>query len=133
MAFLFVDVETYIDPEDETSGLNPYRKNSKVISISYKFYAGKKLLYKNKKTGELDLNPLTIKKVWESDENTILEEFWVFFKGKVEDEVRTYHGEEVTDLKVVGFNHTKFDLPYLFGRMQFHKIAEPSELYSILL
>jgi len=133
MAFLFVDVETYIDPEDETSGLNPYRKNSKVISISYKFYAGKKLPYKNKKTGELDLNPLTIKKVWESDEKTILEEFWEFFKGKVEDEVRTYHGEEVTDLKVVGFNHTKFDLPYLFGRMQFHKIAEPSELYSILL
>jgi hypothetical protein len=135
MAFLFFDIETFIDPEDKTSGLNPYRKKSKVLTISYKFYAGKKLNigYKGKPGEKLDLNPLTTYKEWESDEKTILEDFWEFFKGKVEEEIRTLSGGQViTDLKVVGFNQTKFDLPYLFGRMMYHKIATEDELYSVL-
>tara|TARA_B100000029_G_scaffold511391_1_gene605319 strand:+ start:802 stop:1566 length:765 start_codon:yes stop_codon:yes gene_type:complete len=135
MAFLFLDIETFIDPEDDKSGLNPYKKKSKVLTISYKFYAGLKLkvINKDKPDERLDLNPLTTYKEWESDEKTILEDFWEFFKGKVEEEVRTLSGGQViTDLKVVGFNQTKFDLPYLFGRMMYHKIATEDELYSVL-
>ena len=43
MAFLFFDIETFMDPEDKTSGLNPYKKKSKVLTISYKFYAWRRL------------------------------------------------------------------------------------------
>ena len=116
MGYLFIDIETYIDKRKPKSGLNPYTSNSKVISIAYNYYDQFRL------SDEHIKNP-TILNEWESNEKDILGKFYRFLKMKVEDDEH---------IKLVGFNHIKFDLSYLFGRFIINEIAEPFELYDLL-
>lgn len=117
MGHLFLDIETYSSHEDGDSSLNPYKNGAKVIVIAYSYYN----TFKPPKKDEI--KPPVFLKEWESDEKTILTEFYNFLKkAKNSDQY----------LKITGFNTTKFDLPYLFGRMKLLKIAQEEELYELL-
>jgi len=116
MGYFFLDIETYIDPEDELSGLNPYKSNSKVIAIAYNYYPDF-ILTENK------IMPPTILKEWESDEKNILKEFYQFLQKKV---------EEDEHIKLVGFNHIKFDIPYLSARIDTHQIDGKQNIHNTL-
>jgi len=116
MGYLFIDIETFIDKELPESGLNPYLKTSKILSIAYNYYDEFHLTEKKIK------NP-TILKEWESSEKDILIKFYRFLKMKVEDD---------NFIKIVGFNQLKFDMSYLFARLIMNKIAEPEETYKML-
>ena len=116
MGYFFVDIETYIDEKNNDTGLNPYYPESKVIVISFNFYNSFILTEKN-------IIPPTIYKEWESSEKEILSKFYNFLKNKVESDPH---------IKLVGFNHIKFDLPYLFARLLHHKIDTPENLHKII-
>lgn len=115
MGYFFIDIETYIDAENPQTGLNPFLKSSKVISISYNYYNEFHL-------SEKHIKEPTILKGWESSELEILKKIYTFLKLKTADDKH---------IKIIGFNHLKFDMSYLFGRMIVNKIAEPEEVYSI--
>jgi len=118
MGFLFLDIESFVDPEDEFSGLNPFHKNSKVIVISYNYYAS----HKAPEPGQIKSPTFLFE--WElGSEGALLTEFYRFLK-----EVSS--GTEL--LKIVGFNHVAYDLPYLFARMAKHKVAPEKELFDLL-
>lgn len=116
MGYLFIDIETYVDKISPLSGLNPYLKTSKIISIAYNYY--NQLILK-----DLDIKKPTLLKEWESSEREILLNFYRFLKMKVEDDKH---------IKLVGFNHLKFDLTYLFGRFIMNEVADPEEIYTLL-
>ena len=115
MAQLFLDIETYVSKENENSGLNPYEKESKVIVISYAYYSG------FKPPAEEQIKKPIFLKEWESSEKDMLAGFYDFLK-KIQDAERYLP-------KFIGFNILSFDLPYLFGRMKMHDIADESELH----
>ncbi len=118
MGYLFLDIESFVDPEDERSGLNPFHKESKVLAISYNYYA----------THNYPL-PQQIKKPtflfeWiEGSEKRLLGKFFAELKSIFEKDKM---------LKVVGFNHLAYDLAYLFARMSHHKIAPDKEIFDAL-
>lgn len=116
MGYLFFDIETYIDPDDKISGLNPYRENSKILTISYNYYDTFILVEKN-------IIPPSILKEWEHGEKELLNIFYSFWSRTLE---RDKH------LKIVGFNQIKFDIPYIFSRMHTHDIKSIDELFDIL-
>ncbi|MEK6958955.1 MAG: hypothetical protein AABW59_02810 [archaeon] len=118
MGFLFIDIESFVDPEDEMSGLNPFFAKSKVIVISYNYYALPKV------PSEAQVKPPTFLFEWEiGSEKKMLEEFYKLMKE---------WGEKEEILKIVGFNHLAYDLPFLFSRMSHHKIAKEKELFNLL-
>jgi DNA polymerase elongation subunit (family B) len=88
-----------------------------VIVIAYNYYPTFKPPSKEQ------IKPATFLKEWESDEKTILSQFYSFL-------VTTKKTD--TCLKIAGFNVTKFDLPYLFGRMEVLGIASKKELHELL-
>ncbi len=118
MSFLFLDIECLVNPENENTGLNPAYPESKVIVISYNYYNSEKapLLSEVKKP--------TFLYIWDFEsEKELLEDFFKFIKSIVEkDEM----------LKIVGFNHLAYDLPFLFSRMLKNKIASERKLFDIL-
>ena len=115
MGHLFLDIENYA--LDDKNAFNPYAPESKVILIAYNYYKNEKPPVKNEiKT------PIFLKE-WESDEKTILEDFLIFLKTVKKRDHK---------LKIHGFNILRFDLPYLFGRMKIHSLAEDHELHRIL-
>lgn len=116
MGYFFIDIETYVDKVNKDTGLNPYHPKSKVIAISFNFYNAFILTEKN------IISP-TVYKEWESSEEEILSKFYNFLKKKVETDPH---------IKLVGFNHIKFDLPYLFARLLYHKIDSPKNLHKNL-
>ena len=117
MGHLFLDIETYSSQKDADSSLNPYKEEAKVILIAYNYYDS----FKPPKKEEI--KPPVFLKEWESTEKGILEKFYAFLKEtKSKDKY----------LKITGFNVTKFDLPYLFGRMKLHSIASEQELHDLL-
>ncbi len=118
MSHLFLDIETYVSVENESSGLNPYEKESKVIVIAYTYYEGFK-----PPAGKQIKKP-TFLKEWELGEEEMLLKFYRLLK-KVQD-------KETHPPKFIGFNITSLDLPYLFGRMKKYRIAPDSELYARL-
>ena len=118
MGYLFLDIESLVDPDDEMSGLNPFHDKSKVLVISYNYYSTP-----SAPTPEKVKSPSFLFE-WEiGSEKKLLEEFYLFLKeiSKKEDM-----------LKIVGFNHLAYDLNYLFARMRHHKIAPEKELFSII-
>lgn len=117
MGHLFLDIETYVSKENENSSLNPYEKESKVILIAYNYYEGFKPPTKQQ------IKPPTFLKEWESDEKTILTEFYEFLRDTNKNDPY---------LKITGFNVYKLDLPYLFGRMKRLNIAEEKDLHELL-
>lgn len=116
MGYLFFDIETYIDPQDKFSGLNPYRNRSKILTIAYNYYDSFILVEKN-------IIPPSVLKEWELGEKKMLEEFYVFWCNTLE---RDKH------LKIVGFNQVKFDIPYIFARMSFYSTRSNDELFDVL-
>jgi hypothetical protein len=116
MGYLFLDIETYVSPDDDTSGLNPFRPASKVLSIAYNYYDGFKVK-------ESEIRKPTILKEWEDGEKKILIKLWDFLRVKLENDEH---------LKFLGFNILKFDMSYLFGRMQVLEIADNNEMYEVL-
>jgi DNA polymerase elongation subunit (family B) len=119
MGYLFFDIESFVDPEEERSGLNPFHKNSKVIVISYNYYAQTMypLAHQIKKP--------TFLYEWEiGSEKELLKQFYVTVK-------RIYLSDP--NLKIIGFNHLAYDLNYLLARMSFHEIAPPKEIFDILI
>jgi hypothetical protein len=128
MSLLFLDIETYVSKGDSSSGLNPYRKDSKVIAISYAYYQS----FTIKKR---DIKELTILKEWEhkeGGEKIILKSFYDFLKSKIKSDRYTKDGKDRCGLTVIGFNHISFDLPYLFVRMCSHNLDVPGEIYKNL-
>lgn len=116
MGYFFIDIETFVFENDDSSGLNPYRPESKILSIAYNYYDEFKLKDEHIK------NP-TILKEWEEGEKEILTKFWNFVRLKIEND---------KNLKFLGFNILKFDMTYLFGRLITNKIAEINEIYEVL-
>lgn len=115
-SYFFIDIETYIDKQNPETGLNPYYPNSKIIAIAFNYYDAFVLTEKN-------IIPPTIYKEWESSEKEILERFYNFIKRKV---------ETSPHIKIVGFNHIKFDLPYLFARLTYYEIDKKENIHKIL-
>ncbi|MFA5357988.1 MAG: hypothetical protein WC308_03630 [archaeon] len=118
MGFLFLDIESFVDPNDERSGLNPFHRNSKIIVISYNYYSHSRA----PQPAEIKEPEFMFEWVLGS-EKKLLQEFYKRLKG--------WH-EKDEFLKIVGFNHLAYDLPYLFSRMQKHKIDSEKELFNHL-
>jgi len=118
MGFLFLDIESFVDPNDEKSGLNPFHEKSKVLVIAYNYY------HSSSAPKPETIKPPSFLFEWEvGSEKKLLEEFYSFLKtvAKRDD-----------FLKIVGFNHLAYDLNYLFARMNKHKIAPEKELFNEL-
>jgi len=127
MGYLFFDIESYVCTHNRNSGFNPYEKESKVIVIAYNYYPG----FNAPKRNQLK-KPIFLKE-WERSEKDTLEEFYGFVKDRVDKEmVVNSQGKEMTRLKMVGFNILKYDVPYLFGRMEQLNIAPKRELFYYL-
>jgi hypothetical protein len=118
MGFLFLDIESFVDPEDQNSGLNPFHDKSKVIVIAYNYYPH------SSAPKEEQVKEPTILYEWElGSEKKLLDEFFSTLKK--------IHSKDDL-LKIVGFNHIVYDLNYLFSRMSHHKIAPQKELFNLL-
>ena len=123
MGFLFLDIESMVDPEDNMSGLNPYHSKSKVIVIAYNYYH----LSHAPKAEQIKEPSFLFE--WEiGSEKKLLEEFYKLLK---EIEKKEFNSGE-TFLKIVGFNHLAYDLNYLMARMTHHEIASKKELFNLL-
>lgn len=116
MGHLFLDIETYIDRSVRLSALNPYLPESKVILIAYNYYSG------DTPPAKSEIKPPMLLKEWESGEANMLKEFLNTLREL---------GKKDSKLRIHGFNILKFDLPYLFGRMKVHNIAEEKELHDL--
>ncbi|MDD3085728.1 MAG: hypothetical protein PHY04_02320 [Candidatus ainarchaeum sp.] len=123
MGFLFLDIESFVDPEEEKSGLNPFCKNSKVLVISYNYYS----LLVAPKEGQIK-EPSFIFEWVEGSEEKLLKKFYDVLKLI---EKKEFNNGDVF-LKIVGFNQLAYDLNYLFCRMSFYKIAPQRELFNLL-
>ena len=118
MAFLFLDIESFVDPEDTMSGLNPYHKNSKVIVIAYNYYSS------DTAPAPAEIKEPSFMYEWDlGSEKALLGDFYKKLK-----EWSSCDGF----FKIVGFNHLSYDMPYLFSRMVAHKIAPEKELFHLL-
>lgn len=123
MGFLFLDIESFVDPNDEKSGLNPFHENSKVLVISYNYYS----LHFAPKEGQIK-DPSFIFEWVEGSEEKLLKKFYEVLKSIEQKEFNT--GEDF--LKIVGFNQLAYDLNYLFCRMTKYNIASQKELFNLL-
>jgi DNA polymerase elongation subunit (family B) len=118
MGFLFLDIESFVDPNDENSGLNPFHEKSKVLVVAYNHY------HSSSAPKPEQVKPPTFLFEWEvGGEKKLLEEFFGLLKEILKKD---------DFLKIVGFNHLAYDLNYLFARMNKHKIASEKELFSVL-
>lgn len=123
MGFLFLDIESLVDPNDQKSGLNPFHENSKVIVIAYNYYSS----HIAPKEGQIKAPSFLLE--WEAgSEEKILKDFYDVLKLIEKKEFNT--GDEF--LKIVGFNHLAYDLNYLFCRMTKYNIAPQKELFNLL-
>ncbi|MBI4214918.1 hypothetical protein HY546_02895 [archaeon] len=127
MGYLFFDVEAYVPADDPKKAFNPYMKHSKVLVIAYNHYSG----FSSPRRHEL--KPPTFLLEWVDGEKKILSEFYSLVKRLVAEDVYTRKdGLQECGLKFVGFNMLKFDLPYLFGRLDSLGIASKTELMDNL-
>lgn len=129
MSLLFLDIETYVSEEEPNSGLNPFYPSSKVIVITYNYYEKNLLKYSEIK------KPMILKE-WEHKKNgekIILTSFYNFLRNKIkEDRYLDKKGNNRCDLTIVGFNHIKFDLPYLFSRLLINSIDNEKNIFRYI-
>lgn len=117
MGHLFLDIETYQGRKSEESSTNPYIPEAKVLLIVYNYYDTKNPPIKK------EIKPPVILTEWKSGEKAMLEGFFAALTDiRKNDKHFMMHG----------FNILKFDLPYLFGRMNTHKIDDDKTLRSVL-
>jgi len=118
MGFLFLDIESFVDPKEERSGLNPFYTNSKVFGIAYNYYP----LPAAPKAPQIKEPTFLFE--WEiGSEKELLKKFYFVLK-------EIYQKDSM--LKIVGFNHLAYDLPYLFSRMIFHDIDSGQMLFDAI-
>ena len=118
MGFLFLDIESFVDPADERSGLNPFHNESKVIEIAYNYYGSQSA------PKPAQIKEPTLLCEWEiGSEKKLLEKFYSMLKEK-------YQSDSM--LKIIGFNHMAYDLPYLFSRMVFYDIDSKKNLFDAI-
>ncbi len=118
MGFLFLDIESFVDPKNERSGLNPHFEKSEVLVIAYNYYAFAKA------PSLAQVKEPTFLFEWvEGSEKKLLKKFYEVLK-------EIYKEDKF--LKIVGFNHIAYDLPYMFSRMIENKVAEKQELFDML-
>lgn len=126
MGYLFLDIETFVDKKNKDSGLNPFEEESKVILISYNHY-------KCSQISESDLRSPVFLKEWDSNEKQILTDFYNLLKTNIpKDKYEDSDGNLRCGFKIIGYNITGFDLPYLFSRMLVHNIDSYKNLYNFL-
>ena len=129
MSILFFDIETYVDKNNQNSGLNPLEKESKVYLISYSYHSDERDI------NEVKVEPILLKE-WEygdGGEKEILSKFYDFLKEKVETDTYTdKNGVKRCALNLSGFNVLGFDLPFLFNRMVLHGIDSKQSIYENL-
>jgi len=118
MGFLFLDIESFVDPKEERSGLNPFYKNSKCFGIAYNYYP----LPAAPKSAQIK-EPIFLFEWEEGGEKELLEKFYLILK-------EIYAKDSM--LKIVGFNHLAYDLPFLFSRMNVHDIESEKVLFDAL-
>ncbi|MDD3084154.1 MAG: hypothetical protein PHP82_03965, partial [Candidatus ainarchaeum sp.] len=118
MGFLFLDIESFVSPTNEQSGLNPFYNESKIIVISYNYYALEKA-----PQGKQIKKPIFLFEWVIGSEKKLLE---IFFEQLVE----IYSKDKF--LKIVGFNQMAYDLPFLFSRINKHKISNEKILFDFL-
>jgi uncharacterized protein YprB with RNaseH-like and TPR domain len=95
---MYFDIETY-NPK------SPFFKG-KVITIAYKSMESK----------------IKILKEWDSDEKTILKDFFKYIKKKQ---------KQYMSLELVGFNILRFDIPFLINRMTRKHVDEAENLLDL--
>jgi len=118
MGFLFIDIESFVDEKNEKSGLNPFCEKSKVLVIAYNYYP----INKAPREGQIK-EPSFLYEWIDGGEKKLLKKFFEILRNIYEKDYM---------LKVVGFNHIAYDLPYLFARMKKNKIASDEELFDAL-
>jgi DNA polymerase elongation subunit (family B) len=118
MGYLFLDIESFVAIKNEQSGLNPFHPESKVIVISYNYYALEKAPISSQIKKPLFLFEWVI-----GSEKELLKKFLEI--------LRNIYSKD-TFLKIVGFNHLAYDLPFLFARMKKNNVAEEKELFDFL-
>ena len=118
MGYLFLDIESFVDPADERSGLNPHHTASKVIGIAYNYYAQAQYPLASQ------IKKPTFVFEWEcGSEKQLLAQFLI--------ELEAIYAKDPL-LKIIGFNHLAYDLPYLFARMRAHSLAPDTVLFDYL-
>lgn len=118
MGFLFLDIESLMHEENSGTGLNPHFDESKVLVIAYSYYNSY-----NPPTESQIQKPTFLFEWVIGSEKELLNNFFLFLK-KV--------SKEDSFLKLVGFNHLAYDLPFLFSRMKINEIATEKELFDLL-
>lgn len=118
MGFLFIDIESFVSPNNERSGLNPFCDESKVIVISYSYYPLNKAPISSQIKKPIFLFEWII-----GSEKKLLQTFF--------DKLNNIYSNDKM-LKIVGFNHLAYDLPYLFSRMEKNNIASKEILFDYL-
>lgn len=118
MGFLFIDIESLMYKDKPETGLNPCFKESKVLVISYSYYN----LFKAPNATQIK-KPTFLYEWEKGGEKELLTDFYLFLKNI---------SKEDSFLKIVGFNHLAYDLPFLFSRMSVNKIAPEVELFDLL-
>ena len=118
MGYLFIDIESFVDPDENMSGLNPFYAKSKVIVVSYNYYSSASA----PQPGEVKAPTFLFEWVLGSEEK-LLKEFYKIMEKIIEKD---------SFLKIVGFNHIAYDLPFLFSRMSHHKTASEKKLFDLL-
>ncbi len=117
MGHLFLDIETYAAKGNETTALNPYHADSKILLIAYNYYDSFRPPVAS------DVKEPTFLKEWELGEKEMLRQFLDFLRSTQQKDKH---------LKMHGFNILKFDLPFLFGRMKTHNLTDEKELHEML-
>lgn len=118
MGFLFLDIESLMHKTNPATGLNPHFDESKVLVIAYSYYN----LLKAPKNSQIK-EPTFLFEWVEGSEEKLLLNFFLVLK-----EI----SEKDSFLKIVGFNHLAYDLPFLFSRMKKNKISNEKELFDLL-
>jgi hypothetical protein len=118
MGYLFLDIESFVDTNNEMSGLNPFHEESKVIVISYNYYSGEKPPF-----GKQIKKPVFLYEWVLGGEKELLIVFFNVLKNIYSDEKM---------LKIIGFNQLAYDLPYLLSRMVKHNICDEKILFDML-
>jgi hypothetical protein len=118
MGFLFLDIESLMHEENPATGLNPYMEYSEVLVIAYNYY--------DLKTAPKDaqIKKPTFLYSWkEGGEEELLKKFYKFLETISKDD---------PFLKIIGFNHLAYDLPFLLARMSELEIGTKQGLFDLL-
>lgn len=118
MGFLFLDIESLMHKDNPGTGLNPHMENSEVLVIAYNYYD----LENAPKDSEVK-KPIFLYSWKEGGEEKLLTKFFDYLeKISISDKF----------LKIVGFNHLAYDLPFLFSRMSELKITDNEKAFDLL-